>query len=614
MGMVTSAKGLLKNMSLYRKLIVSYFMLILLPLAFVGTFAYSIVSSSIKSEVSRYTSEVFQQVNDNIDKSLGELDRMTTLLSIDPDVLRILHKSKDRPAREIVTDDDTMSEKINLVTNMYTNMEGFFVFSYNGEVYRSTRIANSIRQDYIFTRSRWFNSMRKLNQKSLLIPTHIQDDVIVEGHPKKVFSYIREVVDVDSRKPVGYILIDMNTHIFRRILDNLNIREYQELLVIDNNKTILYHTREENISTQFRSHYISKLLKIKKGTMMETVNGKPVLITFNTSAVTNWTVISIIPIDILYNKVKYLEYIIALTVFYCMLLAFLAAVMISRNITKPISNLRALMKKAETGQFNLQVPVETRDEIGELSLSFNSMITKTNNLIQTVYETKILKREAELNALQSQINPHFLYNTLQIMDIIAEKEGIDVISSVCRSLSRIFRYSINRGREIVPLASEIEHVKNYIYIQKLRFKDKFDVTYDIDEHLLGNKIIKLVLQPLVENALFHGIENKRGKCDIIISAKQIDNRMELTVEDTGVGMDEYQLESLRRTINEEILHAEVDGLSQRSIGIKNVNARIRLYFGEEYGVTLDSEPNVGTRIRVTLPALAHEVKDNEHEA
>ena len=210
-----------------------------------------------------------------------------------------------------------------------------------------------------------------------------------------------------------------------------------------------------------------------------------------------------------------------------------------------------------------------------------------------------------MNALQSQINPHFLYNTLQIIDIIAEQEGIDVICSVCRSLSRMFRYSINRGKEIIPLSSEIEHVKDYIYIQKLRFKDRIEVIFDIDEDIMKNKMIKLMLQPLVENAMIHGVESKKGTCIITISAKKADGNTILTVEDTGVGMDEQQLQSLRDSINDEIVHAEIDSTERKSIGLKNVNARIRLYFGENYGLSIDSKLNLGTKVTLTIPEDIH---------
>ncbi|MCX7842003.1 MAG: sensor histidine kinase [Clostridia bacterium] len=593
------------NMSLQKKLIITYFVLIFFPLSTVGLIAYNISAASVKSEVARYISEVLQQVNDNIDNTVYELDRMASILISDEEVHRILAKDKNRPYAEIIRDEETMNNKINSLINFRTNIEGFFVFSYNGEVYSYNGANNSIRLDYTFTSTRWYEVMRSLNIKKLLLPTHIQDQVLSSGQKKVVFSLIREISPIDTRKSLGNILIDVNTDAIKKIWDKLNTQKYQEFVIVDNNKTIIYHTREEHISNQFRSNYISRILKSRNGSFITEVNNSPALITYNTSRLTNWTVISIIPVNILYKNIRNLAYIIVLFVTLCILLSFFIAVVLSRNITKPISTLRQLMKRAESGQFDINIPVKSKDEIGALSLSFNNMITRINSLIQTVYETRILKKEAELNALQAQINPHFLYNTLQIVDIIAEQEGIDVISTVCRSLSRMFRYSINRGKEIVPLSSEIEHVKDYINIQKIRFQDRFDVVYDIEPSLLKNKIIKLVLQPLVENALLHGVESKKEKCLITISAKKSHDQIKLYVEDTGMGMDEKQLHILMESIDDEIVHAELDDTDRRSIGLKNVNARIRLYFGEKYGITIDSKLNVGTRVTVTIPEDVH---------
>lgn len=588
-----------------KKLITSYFVLILFPLLTVGIFAYNIASSSIKSEVSRYVSELLQQVNDNIDKSIYEIDRMSSILGLDSDVQKILQKDKNRLISEVISDDDIIKKKVSETTNLRPYLEGLFIFSYNGEVYQESGMDYSIKHDYIFTRSRWFSTMKNLNQKNYLMATHLQDDIISEGQSRKVFSYVKEINDISSRKPIGAILVDMDTDVFKNILDNMNVTQYQDFLVVDNNKTILYDTKEEYISTQFRSPYIIDVLKLKKGNLMESIDGHQVLVSFNTSTVTNWTVISIVPVSIMYKNITTLAYVIIIIIILCMLLAFIIAIYLGRNITKPISNLRSLMKKAESGDFDVSISVNTRDEIGELSLSFNRMLSKIKELIIKVYKTDILRKEAELNALQSQINPHFLYNTLQIMDMIAEKKGVVVISTICQALSDIFRYSINCGKEIVPLSSELEHVKNYINIQKLRFSDKFDIIYSINEELYNYKIIKLLLQPLIENALLHGIENKKGPCTIIVAGELKDNTIFITIQDTGVGMDEYQLEALRKSLSEDIIHAEIHGNAPRSIGIKNVNARIKLYFGEQYGILINSELNVGTTISVVIPAIKY---------
>ena len=593
------------DISLQKKLTVSYFLLIFFPLAVVGLFAYNISAFSIRNEVTRYISEVLQQVNDNIDNSIYELDRMAAILSVDDGVLRILDKPRERPQQDIYRDDAIIEQKINDLLNFRTNIEGLFLFSYNGEVYQYKGVNRSIRPDYTFTSTRWYVTMQSMGVNQLLIPTHIQDQVLTSGQRKTVFSYVREIKDMNTDKSLGNVLIDVNTDVIKKIWDKLNTKKSMELMIMDYNKTIIYHTREDMISTQFRSNYISKILKARNGSITAVIDNKPALVTFNTSQFTNWTVISIIPVSVLYSDITNISYVILLTVVLCLLLSFLIAVLISRSITKPIFKLRQLMKVAESGQFSINAPVRSKDEIGALSSSFNTMVAKINGLIQTVYETRILKKEAELNALQAQINPHFLYNTLQTIDIIAQKEGINVICMVCRSLSRMFRYSINRGKEFVPLSAELEHVKDYVNIQKVRFRDRFEVVYDIEEELMQCRVVKLILQPIVENALLHGIESKKGKCVITLSAKVLEEVAYISIEDTGVGMDEKQLGAIRESLNEEIIHAELDGLVRKSIGMKNVNARLRLYFGEQYGIAIESALGKGTKITISIPVFVH---------
>ncbi len=600
------------NLNLQKKLLMTYFLLILLPVVLVAFFAYNISASSVKGEVSTYISEVLQQVNDNIDNTVSEIDRMSSVISSDRDVLDILQQNKTRPAGDKYRDDIIMDSKINNLINFRSDIKGFFVFSYNGEVYSYKGSGNSIRLDYNFTRTRWYESMKTLGLKKLLLATHLQSNTIPSDEKNAVFSLVREITDTNSGKPLGSVLIDIDTNAMAKIWSKLNVHQYQNFIIVDNNKTIIYHTDENYISSQFRSNYISRLLKSKTGSITTDVNGSPTLVSFNTSPKTNWTVISIVPVSTLNKSITKLKYVIILSVILSLIFSLLIAIIVSKSIVKPVKVLRRSMKLVESGNFNVEIPVKSKDEIGELSNSFNSMISQINKLIQTVYETGILKREAELNALQSQINPHFLYNTLQTIDILAENEGVDVISSICQSLSRIFRYSINRGKEIVPLSRELEHVRDYIYLQKLRFGDKFEVIFDIDQELLNNKMIKLVLQPLVENSLYHGIERISGKCILKITAKKCGESIKISVIDTGMGMDTSQLEKLMKTINEEIVHAEVNGLEQRSIGIKNVNARIRLYFGEKYGINIESKLNEGTKITVTVPCIDHNDGGVEH--
>ncbi len=598
-------KKVLNDFTINTKFIISYMAIIVLTLVFVGVFSYNIAVTFIQNQLSQYGLEVLKQINQNIDNSIDELDRISVVLSSDEQIQQILQKERNRTTAEFMQDDTIMDNKINNIMSLRKHIKSLFIFSYNGEIYQYKGSDNSIEADYIFTTTKWFNDMKKLNKQVMLLPTYLPDEIIGLGQPKKVFSYIRNINDSETQEPIGCIMINMDINIFDDILNNMNIGSQDEFVIVNNNKTIVYNTDSSYISTQFRSPYISKLLELKSGNLVSTVDKERLIITFDTSSVTNWTIINTIPFNRIYSQITNIRYTFVLMVLCSALIAFLVGVFISTSITRPINRLKDVMKKVEQGDFGQDITITSEDEIGQLSTSFNHMVANIKELIQKVYKVEILRKEAELSALQAQINPHFLYNTLQIMDLIAEEEGIDTISNVCRALAKIFRYSINRGKEVVPLSKEIEHVKNYMEIQKIRFNNKIKMKYDIDESLYDYKMVKLILQPIVENAVFHGVENKRSHCEITISACKKEEYLVLTVQDNGVGMNNEQLEKLKHSLNEEIVHAEISRYTERSIGIKNVNARIKLYFGEQYGIDVESELEVGTKISIVVPAIPY---------
>lgn len=597
-------KGLRKkvnDLKLKNKIILIYIILILSTFSIIGYFLYSGAEAFVKSQTANSNYEVIKQLNNNIDTTLDELKRITLILSSDRSVQDILHKERNRLLEEFLEDDQIMTERINDVVRLRPYIEGVYVFSYTGEIYQYRGSDNSIKTDYLFTRTSWFNTMKKLDLSTLILPSYIPDEIITQGTPKKVIAYISEVTDNKSGKSIGYILIHINNKIFENLLQNSNISDYMDFVIINPNKTILYHENSDFISTQFRSNYISKLLQEKSGKMFENIDGQINLVVFHQSSNTQWTIISSVPLETIYTEITKLRFVIILLILLSIYISIMLSILFSNNITKPIFKLKKYMKDAAEGNFAKTIPIQSNDEIGELSQSFNQMILKIDNLIQKVYKTEILKQEAELNALQAQINPHFLYNTLQIMDIMAEDEGLDMISTMCQNLSKIFRYSINQGKEVVEISKELEHAQNYIYIQKIRFLDKFEVVYQIDQSLLKFKILKLIIQPLIENAILHGVENKQGRCIITIAISKEEETILIRVEDNGKGMSKEDLLQLRASLNEEIIHAEISDNNRRSIGVKNVNSRIKLYFGEQYGVFIESELGVGTCVTVKIP-------------
>ena len=595
--------------SMRTKLTLSYLLLTLVPIVIITVFVFNVSIATLKNEVSAYVSNTLEQANKNIDNTFVQLSNMSASIGLNSRIQQILKSDAQRPIENKMEDDEAAAEIIKNATINFRNIESLFLFSYNGEVYSLKGATNSLPTDYNFTRQNWFEKMKQLGKRSLIIPTHSQMDVIGEGKSKKVFSYISEINDLETQKNIGYLMFEIDISVFDTLLQSISPDELSQLIIIDNNKTVIYHTLPVYITTQYRTNYVSEMLEKGRGYLSNRGTDGEEIINYDTSGSTGWTVVSVMPSDILYSRINSFELALIFTIALCLISAIVIAILMSSTLTEPISLLKSKMKLVESGDFDTQIKVKSKDEIGELSLSFNKMLAQIKQLIQRVYQTEIVRKEAELSALQAQINPHFLYNTLQIMDIMAEEKGADEISGACQALARIFRYSISKGKELVPLEKEIIHVKNYVFIQRLRLGDKLSVEYHIDDALLRYEIIKLILQPLVENAIIHGIEKNGKSCLVKVSAQCVRDNLILTVEDDGIGMTPEELAKLQNSLYQDT--EEERPKRTGGIALKNVNDRIRLYHSDKFGMSIQSKKHKGTKVTLVLPARLYVQSESE---
>lgn len=270
----------------------------------------------------------------------------------------------------------------------------------------------------------------------------------------------------------------------------------------------------------------------------------------------------------------------------------------SKSLTRPLEELTEMTDRIKKGETDLRVTVKKHDEIGALGQSFNEMLDQIEALLVREYETKLLLNRAEYNALQAQINPHFLYNTLDTMSSIAQVRHCDEVSHLCQSLSNIFRYSLDMKNPFSTVAKEIVHLKNYIYVMDVRMRDHVIYEFDIDDDVLRDTVPRICVQPLVENALNHGLRNVRGEKRVVIRAKVQEENLVIAVEDNGVGLENAK--ELNRKMKENDLDLVERG---NSIGLININARVKMLYGDAYGIQVESAPGTGTRVYLTVARL-----------
>lgn len=379
--------------------------------------------------------------------------------------------------------------------------------------------------------------------------------------------------------------------------------EGDNIIILDEQDTIVYDTEPSHIAKEFYDIYPQinmSLINEKKTDVTE--SDKSYIVSLVNHKI-NWKYVKLISKDELINKTNQ----VALPILWVSLICFVAflgvSIIVLRNITKPIKVLKQSMKKVQEGDFNEKAEIINKDEIGSLAKNFNIMIEKIQELISKVYETQLKKVDSEFRALQAQINPHFLYNTLESINCLALLSDADDVSEMIQGLGRMFRYSIKQEKkDLVTLEDELNHVKDYILLQAVRYDDKFEIQYHVEPELVHTKVIKFILQPIVENAIYHGMEVYDEKKGIIyIEAKAMDKDLEIKVLNNGKEISDDKLTDIQRQLESDIHDlSRFDGKG-KSIGIYNIHLRLQLQYGDKYGLSMHKKKDDMTEVRLLLP-------------
>jgi two-component system sensor histidine kinase YesM len=310
-----------------------------------------------------------------------------------------------------------------------------------------------------------------------------------------------------------------------------------------------------------------------------------------------WKVVGIVTTRALMSNIRTIGLMTVLLILSIALLALLVSWRLSASVTEPIREMMSLMKRVEQGELAVSMKASPLAEIGQLSKSFNIMVGRIKSLMDEVYQEQRTLRKAELAALQAQINPHFMYNTLDSIIWLSRHSRNQEVIEMVTALTRLFRLGINKGRDLITVEQEVEHVRSYLTIQSLRYRDKFDYALDVEPAVRNLWTLKLILQPLAENAIYHGVKMKRTRGSIRIGVHEDGQAVVFGVRDDGPGMKEDSLQALLDSLSGG------KGARPQGFGLKNVDERIRLYFGPEYGVAVSSIDKEGTEVRIRIPKI-----------
>ncbi|MDF9844531.1 MULTISPECIES: sensor histidine kinase [unclassified Paenibacillus] len=596
----------LANLPMERKLIVVFVFVLSLPITYVSYLSSRSTFNSVLQSSTKSAGQMAGNASDTIDRYIADLKRYTALPLYNTDVQFYLEQQNTDWEKNT-----SMSMFLSYLIHTKEEMTAVYLVDKYGYVFYDR--APGINE--LFPAER-MTQWRSLTEEAGVAPV-VQGRHTIRvnsGEHREVFSVMRTVSSVSMLKPIGMIVFDIDIKLFKGIADPVNAVTQGNTIIVDEHGGLVYggisadsagtaHTDSPDREQQDIALLLEKTGG-PEGHFQIRLEEQDYLAVYTVSQKTGWTTMVTIPLERILTPVQKTRNTLILTTLAIVAIALVVATFISHALTKPLKSLVRLMKQVQHGNLDVWLSPKYNDEIGMIGSHFNRMIIRVKDLIQEVSLTEKRKQKADMRALQNQINPHFIYNTLESIRMLAESSEDPRVAELTYLLGLQMRYGIVRSEEMVTVRHELDHVRNYLNLLHIRFPDKFRLQMDVPEAFLPLPLLKLVFQPVVENAVFHGLEAKEGPGTILITAWSEEGTTVFCVADDGVGMDGDTL----RLLNSNLLDSTDS--EKFGIGLRNVNERLRLHYGSACGLQVFSEPGRGTRVIIRIDTLA-DTRDTE---
>ena len=510
-------------------------------------------------------------------------------------------KSKLMLIRDVVENtenDDELKSRLSTLTYVQNDIYAVTIYGENGEILSSVGNAAELKK-HIYKDLSFDKELFDSGDEIVFSEPHVQS-LFKDSYPWVITTALRMRENVLDG---AYIAVDFKFSEIAAYIDNVGVGRQGYCFIEDKNGNIVYHPQQQLLFSGLKSEKTEYIKQLPDGLTSE----ENVVYSIKTLSGRQWRIVGLsFTGEIAAEGERQIALSILVSFVCCVIICLAVLAVYSKIVNRPVKELIDAMKHFEkdTDNFSFNEKDEKVSEIKILSDSFGHMSVRIKELMEKVRREETELRKTELKALQAQINPHFLYNTLDSIQWMCERGETDNASKMVGALAKLFRISISRGHELITIKDEINHVKNYLVIQSFRYREQFSYSFEVDEKLETFLCNKITLQPLVENAIYHGIDRLVDEGEIKITVKEAEddqNDILMIVEDNGVGMSEEQCR--------KILCKERSDSS--GIGVKNVNDRLKIYFGEKYGLTVKSELDVGTVMTARIPKIAKE-EQNEN--
>lgn len=592
-------KLLLRDQPLMTKLTVYSALLVVFPMMMVGIISYKESSRTLENEARQYSWQIIEQVKNYVEDYFRAFEINTLKIVNHPDTVTFL---KLKTLEEVNDADIVPAVRDVLKNSAYSQSDVLNITlildriqMINSAVQEGVSSVEGIEEEY------WYDTIPVTGR-----PKVYSRVIEWNGREEPVISVVKRIANPQTLQAFGMLVIDVNYKRLQEVARKVKLGEKGQgfLFILDEQGYVVYHPNMVLIGTKADPDILRSIRNERSGSFITEVDGERTLLTFSRSESLQWQVVTSIPYDeLMRSSREYIGGMIFGTTAVFMILALALSIGLAASLVRPIRRLYQYMRRVEIGDFKGKLPVETSDEIGMLTIGFNTMLDRLSQLLEEVYFSKLREtemhlrqKETELKMLQAQINPHFLYNSLDTIRGMALEHEIEEIGSMAAALARLLRYNVKDSGVSVTVQQEVEIVEIYLRIQQFRFEERLEYDFEVPDWALRQQITKFTLQPIVENCIVHGMERNSGKTCIRLSVGMLtDHLFEVRVTDNGPGVPSEELEHLHRRLDEE------EPSEEAHIGIMNVQRRLRHVFGRQCGLKIRSIEGEGTEVSVVLP-------------
>lgn len=583
----------IKNLSIQSSIFMYFTVTAIIAIALISLIIFQRFTNSLNATIIEENSGIVGQLGESVDSYLRNA------MKVSDSIYYNVIKNTD------ISNDD-IKKGMNLIYVNNDNMiDDIALISGKGELIESMPALRLKDNSNVLEKDFFKKSMAESEYINFSMP-HIRDLFDRnESSYSWVISLSRAVEVTDEGKATqALLLINLNYRYFEEIFSNVNLGNGGYVYLTNDRGDIIWHPKQNEIYSGRFNEDNKYAATLKDGITVENLSGKNLTLNVRTIGYTGWKLVGVTPSAALgIDGIKFRFFVLFVADLFLFLLAMINA-FISDKISNPIKRLDGSVREIESGNLDVEIVPSGSYEVEHLGKSIKNMLGRIKVLMSDLVAEHNAKRKSEFDTLQSQINPHFLYNTLDIIVWMIENENSDKAVNIVTALAKFFRISLSKGKNIITVKDEVEHVRNYLMIQNMRFKNRFEYSIDVDEKVLSYSSLKLMLQPLVENAIYHGMEFMDGDGEIDVKVFKEDDSLYFMITDNGLGMSEDMVETL---LSKDFVPSKKGS----GIGVKNVNERIKLYFGSEYGLKVESEPDEGTKITIHLPAVVYGENDED---